>query len=40
MMEPEPITQSADPTELTDLQREYLAAKNVVRSQGLPEGQP
>jgi phospholipase C len=40
MMEPEPITQSADPTDLTDLQREYLKAKAAVRSQGLPEGQP
>jgi phospholipase C len=40
MMEPEPITEPADPTDLTDLQREYLAAKAAVRSQGLPEGQP
>ena len=40
MMEPEPITQPADPQDLTDLQREYLAARAAVRSRGLPEGQP
>ena len=36
----EPITTPADPTDLTDLQAEVLAAKRVLRDRGLPEGQP
>ena len=36
----EPITTPADPTNLTDLQEQVLAAKKVIRAEGLPEGQP
>ncbi len=36
----DPITTPADPTNLTDLQEQVLAAKKVIRAEGLPEGQP
>jgi len=36
----EPLTTPADPTDLTDLQHQVLAAKAEVRARGLPEGQP
>ncbi len=36
----EPLTAPADPTDLTDLQHQVLAAKAHVRARGLPEGQP
>jgi phospholipase C len=35
-----PTTSPADPTDLSDLQREVLAAKSELRARGLPEGQP
>jgi phospholipase C len=34
------IEPTADPTDLTDLQKEVLAAKRELRKRGLPEGQP
>jgi len=36
----EPLTEAADPRNLSDLQEQVLAAKKVVRARGLPEGQP
>jgi phospholipase C len=36
----EPITEPADPTDLTDLQQQVVAAKRRVRAAGVPEGQP
>ena len=36
----EPLTTPADPTNLTDLQEQVLAAKKRIRAEGLPEGQP
>jgi phospholipase C len=36
----EPITDPADPTDLSDLQQQYLAGKQRVRAAGVPEGQP
>ena len=36
----EPLTEPADPRNLSDLQEQVLAAKKVVRAKGLPEGQP
>jgi phospholipase C len=39
-VEMEPITTPADPSDLTDLQAEVLAAKRELRKRGLPEGQP
>ena len=36
----EPLTTPADPTDLTDLQEQVLAAKKRIRAEGLPEGQP
>jgi hypothetical protein len=36
----QPTEEVADPTELSDLQQQALAAKAVLRSEGLPEGQP
>jgi phospholipase C len=36
----QPLTTPADPTQLTDLQQEVLAAKTQIRAAGLPEGQP
>ena len=36
----EPLTTPADPTNLTDLQEQVLAAKKRIRADGLPEGQP
>jgi phospholipase C len=35
-----PTTSPADPSDLSDLQREVLAAKAELRARGLPEGQP
>jgi len=36
----EPLTDPADPSDLNDLQKQYLAAKKELRRRGLPEGQP
>jgi phospholipase C len=36
----EPLTTPADPTDLNDLQQQVVAARNKIRAQGLPEGQP
>ena len=36
----EPLTTPADPTDLTDLQRQVLAGKQALRARGLPEGRP
>jgi hypothetical protein len=36
----EPLTDPADPQDLTELQEEVLAAKRELRARGLPEGQP
>ena len=36
----DPITTPADPTDLNDLQKQVVAARNKIRAQGLPEGQP
>ena len=36
----EPTEQVADPRDLTDLQKQVLAAKKELRSARLPEGQP
>jgi hypothetical protein len=36
----EPLTTPADPTKLTDLQEQVLAARKRIRAEGLPEGQP
>ena len=36
----EPITDPADPTDLNDLQQQVVAAREKIRAQGLPEGQP
>jgi phospholipase C len=36
----EPLTEPADPSNLNDLQQQFLAAKKELRRRGLPEGQP
>ena len=36
----DPLTEPADPRDLTDLQKQVLAAKRELRASGLPEGQP
>jgi phospholipase C len=36
----DPITTPADPTDLNDLQKQVVAARNKIRAEGLPEGQP
>ena len=36
----EPVTTPADPTDLSDLQKQVLGAKAALRARGLPEGQP
>ena len=36
----EPISDPADPMQLNDLQQQVIAARNKIRAQGLPEGQP
>ena len=35
-----PTTSPTDPSDLSDLQQQVLAAKNELRARGLPEGQP
>jgi phospholipase C len=36
----DPITTPADPADLNDLQKQVVAARNKIRAEGLPEGQP
>ena len=36
----QPTSEPADPTQLNDLQQQVVAARNKIRAQGLPEGQP
>jgi hypothetical protein len=36
----DPLTTPADPADLTDLQKQVVAARDKIRAQGLPEGQP
>jgi phospholipase C len=39
-IEMKPTTSPTDPSDLSDLQQQVLAAKNELRARGLPEGQP
>jgi phospholipase C len=36
----DPLTTPADPSDLTDLQKQVVAARTKIRAEGLPEGQP